>query len=281
MRQPQPRSARDAVRAAAEDLALHGVPSPRVDAEHLVAHALGVTRSELFADGRALTSDEERRLRALVERRRAREPLQYIVGEWGFRGLTLKVDRRALIPRPETEVVVECCLERLRRLAEPRVVDVGTGSGAIALALAHEHPGARVTAVDRSPDALELARENAERARLATRVELVESDLLANVEGPFDLVVSNPPYVNPQELATLEPELEFEPRAALLDTGATDEIARQARAVLRDGGSLVLECADGRTDRIANLLDELAYEDVTVEPDLAGVARVVAGTFRR
>ena len=257
------------------------MPSPRVDAEHLVAHSLGLARGELYADERRLTVAEENRLRELVERRRAREPLQYIVGEWGFRRLTLKVDRRALIPRPETEVVVERCLERLRGLSEPRVLDVGTGSGAIALALADEHPAARVTGVDSSPEALELARENAERAGLQGRIELLEVDLLAGVDGEFDLVVSNPPYVAPDELAALEPELSFEPRAALVEIGASEQIAADARRVLRDGGWLVLECADGAAARLAGLLRSIGYADVGVTRDLAGIERVVEARFVR
>ena len=139
----------EAVRAVAGELEASGVPSPRVDAELLVAHVLGVARSELYTGRRALDEREKTRLSALVERRRGREPLAYVLGQWGFRRLTLAVDRRALVPRPETEIVVERCLVHVCALAEPRVLDVGTGSGAIALAIADEHGGARVTAVDR------------------------------------------------------------------------------------------------------------------------------------
>src|SRR5262249_46066548 len=146
-----------------------------------------------------------------------REPLAYVLGEWGFRRLTLRCDERALVPRPETEVVVERCIELLRGASAPRVLDVGTGTGAIALAIADEVPGATVVATDASPEALSLARENA--ARSGVHVELVLQDLSEGLSpGPFDLVVSNPPYVLASELDALEPEVrDWEPREALLD----------------------------------------------------------------
>src|SRR6185295_18734649 len=172
-------------------------------------------RIELYMQlDRPLTTTEIDRARALVAPRARREPLQYVLGEWGFRRLTLAVDRRALIPRPETEIVVERALALLHGLEAPRVLDVGTGSGAIALAIADEHPGSRVTAIDVSPDALALARENA--ARTGLTIELLEHDLKAGLPGgPYDLVVSNPPYVEPDELPTLMPDVrEYEPHLA-------------------------------------------------------------------
>jgi release factor glutamine methyltransferase len=266
----------DVVRDVARELDEAGVPSPRVDAEHLVAHVLGFSRSELYSSELELAEPQASRLRALVERRRLREPLAYVLGEWGFRRLLLAVDRRALIPRPETEVVVERCLERLRGMSEPRVLDVGTGSGAIALAIADEHPGARVVAVDQAEDALALARANVGRTGANGRVELVHGHLLAGVEGPFDLVVSNPPYVFPDEFESLQPEIRlYEPRDALVGEGIGDEIARAARDVLRPGGWLVLESADGRAEALASALRGLGYEDVATTPDLAARPRVV------
>jgi release factor glutamine methyltransferase len=266
----------DVVRDVARDLDEAGVPSPRVDAEHLVAHVLDLSRSELYSSELELAEPQASRLRALVERRRLREPLAYVLGEWGFRRLLLAVDRRALIPRPETEVVVERCLERLRGMSEPRVLDVGTGSGAIALAIADEHPSARVVAVDWAEDPLALARANVERTGANGRVELVHGHLLAGVEGPFDLVVSNPPYVLPDEFESLQPEIRlYEPRDALVGEGIGDEIACAARDVLRPGGWLVLESADGRSEALASALRGLGYEDVATTPDLAGRPRVV------
>jgi release factor glutamine methyltransferase len=269
---------REAHREAARELEERGVPSPRVDAEHLLAHALRASRTELYADDRHLDDAELAVFRAVVRRRAAREPLAYILGEWGFRHLNLAVDARVLIPRPETEVVVERALERLRGLATPRVLDVGTGSGAIALAIADEHPGAHVTATDSSEEALAVARENLLRARLDGRVELVHGDLFAGRAGPFDLIVSNPPYVPAAELDSLEPEIRnHEPREALVGEGVASAIAEGARHLLRSGGWLVLECGDGQAADLAAGLAALGYEDVVATPDLAGKDRVVEG----
>jgi release factor glutamine methyltransferase len=266
----------DVVRNVARELDEAGVPSPRVDAEHLVAHVLGLSRSELYASDVAFDQEQDSKLRNLVQRRVRREPLAYVLGEWGFRRLVLAVDRRALIPRPETEVVVERCLALLGDVDEPRVLDVGAGSGAIALAIADEHPGAHVVAVDRAEDALALARVNLDRTGVNERVVLVHGHLLAGVEGPFDLVVSNPPYVLPDEFESLQPEIRlYEPKDALVGEGVGEEIARRARDVLRPGGWIVLESADGGSEALVSALQGLGYEDVTATPDLAGRPRVV------
>jgi release factor glutamine methyltransferase len=269
---------REALREAVRELEERGVPSPRVDAEHLLAHSLRASRTDLYVDDRELGDGELSVFQALVRRRASREPLAYILGEWGFRRLSLAVDARVLIPRPETEVLVERCLERLRDLRRPRVLDVGTGSGAIALAIADEHAGARVTATDTSEEALAVARENLLRTRLDERVELVHGDLVEGPAGPFDLVVSNPPYVSPGELDSLQPEIrEHEPREALIGEDVTSAIAQGVRELLRPGGWLVLECGDGQADAVAAELRSLGYEDVLATPDLAGRHRVVEG----
>jgi release factor glutamine methyltransferase len=266
----------DAVHAVARELDEAGVPSPRVDAELLVADVLGISRTELFAADGPLSDDDLARLRSFVERRRAREPLAYVLGEWGFRRLVLGVDGRALVPRPETEVVVERCLALLQGVAEPRVLDVGTGSGAIALAIADEHPGAQIVAVDRSDGALALAGENLVRTGLAGRVELRRADLLDGIEGPFDLVASNPPYVPAEEYDSLQPEIRlYEPYEAIVGSGVWRRVARAARDVLASGGALVLECGDGQAPEVAAGLADLGYAEVLCTPDLAGRARAV------
>jgi release factor glutamine methyltransferase len=264
------------VHEVARELLEAGVPSPRVDSEHLVAHVLGLTRSGLYSSDRVLSEREANRLEELVARRRAREPLAYVLGEWGFRRLMLNVDGRALVPRPETEVVVERCLVHLAGLTEPRILDVGTGSGAIALALADEVPGARVVAVDLSEDALALARENLARADVDGRVELRRGDLLAGVVGPFDLVVSNPPYVPAAEYDSLQPEIRlYEPYGAVVGDRVWEQIAREARRVLVPGGWLVLECGDGQAADVSAGLEALGYQAILATPDLAGRDRVV------
>ncbi len=271
---------RDLLADATGELERAGVPSPRVDAEWLLAHALGVSRSQLYADGDEAPAEKARLFRELVARRATREPLAYVLGEWGFRRLTLRVDPRVLIPRFETEVLVERCLALLADVAEPRVLDIGVGSGAIALAIVDEHPGARVVATDSSVDALAVAADN--MARTGLPVELVQGELFAGVEGPFDLVVSNPPYVAVAEVGSLPPEVAgHEPRSALIDSGETDAIAEQALSSLVPGGSLALEVADGKAQVVADRLRGLGYEEVTIGEDLAGRERVVDGRAPR
>ena len=271
-------TAATALTRATDRLSRAGCESAHVDAEILLAHVLETTRSALRADTRRelddAASDE---LDRLLARRERREPLAYVLGEWGFRRLTLNVDARVLVPRPETEMVVERCLARIAGVTRPRVLDVGTGSGAIALAIADEAPGTRVTAMDASQDALDVARENSSRTGLT--VEVVHGDLFDGLpDGPWDLVVSNPPYVRPHEIDALEPEVrDWEPRAALVGEGATEAVARAAVSVLRSGGALVLETADGDNGRVADLLHRLGYVELETTSDLAGRDRAVEG----
>jgi len=276
-------TARELLSSAAEELARAGCPSPLVDAEWLLAQVLGVTRTDLYGDGnRPFEPEKERRFRELVARRARREPLAYVLGEWGFRGLTLQVDARVLVPRPETEAVVGRCLALLAGLDEPRVLDVGVGSGAIALAIAEELPTAFVVATDNSPGALAVAAENRARAGLAERVELVQGELLAGQDGPFELIVANPPYIEPDELDGLEPEVaEYEPRQALVASGATEAIAGEARSRLTPAGALVLETGDGKAGAVADLFRRLGYEEVSIGQDLTGRDRIVDGRAPR
>jgi release factor glutamine methyltransferase len=271
------------VRAALQDggreLKAAGCESPHLDAELLLGHALGLTRTQLYAQPDRPVSDEEQEsFQLLVTRRARREPAAYVLGEWGFRTLTLRADARALVPRPETEIVVERALARIHDVPEPLVLDVGTGSGAIALAIATEHPGARVVATDISVEALGLAAENRTRTGLDERVELVLGHLLAGVRGPFDLVVSNPPYVPPDQFDLLQPEIRlYEPREAVVGLGEPDAVARRALDALRPGGWLVLECGDGQAPDVCASLRALGYEDVGSFPDLNGRERGAEG----
>ena len=272
----------DVLRRSSDHLGVRGAERPRLEAEWLLAHALGMQRVELYMHhDRPLTDGELDTARSLVARRAAGEPLQYVLGEWGFRRLTLLVDGRALIPRPETETVVERCLALIAGRDAPRVLDVGTGSGAIALAIADEHAGARVTAVDVSDDALALARENVERTALS--VELERADLFDGLPGEgWDLVVSNPPYVRREELPSLPPDVtEWEPGVALVGHGHTEAVVREAIRVLRPGGALVLEVHEGAAAAASSLLDSHGFVDVRTTPDLAGRDRVVEGRSPR
>jgi release factor glutamine methyltransferase len=274
----------DALSRATARLVAAGVDSARLESELLLARACDdCARALLYAElDREMSDEQLHAFEANLARREKREPLAYILGEWGFRRLTLKTDRRALIPRPETEIVVERALEHVRDLDEPEVLDVGTGTGAIALAIADELPTARVTAMDVSQDALALARENLRWTGINGRVRLVEHDLTSGLgEHEFDLVVSNPPYVEPEELPTLQPEVrDWEPHVALVAAGATEKLAHAARDALRPGGWLVLETAAGSGDRLERLLSDLGFEDVRITPDLAGRDRVAEGRWR-
>ncbi|HSS57304.1 MAG TPA: peptide chain release factor N(5)-glutamine methyltransferase [Solirubrobacteraceae bacterium] len=284
-REPALTTVRELLGRSREYLERNGVPSPKLDAEYLLAHVLGVPRLELYLDhDRALTPGEVERLRELVRRRGKREPLAYVLGSWSFYGLELHCDARALVPRPETEVLVDRCLALLADNEAPSVVDVGTGTGAIALALASRLPAASVTATDLAPGALALARENATANGLAERVELLQGDLLAPVGGRrFDLVASNPPYVAVGEQVDPEVAL-YEPALAVYaerDGRAVHErLAAAAADVLCPGGNLVVEVAEGQAAWLAGHLGALGYTEIAVTADLRGIERVVEARRR-
>jgi release factor glutamine methyltransferase len=270
----------EALADASRTLQEHGVEAPEVDATLILAHVLDRSRTAVQLErDKDLDPSQKTRLSELVARRARREPLAYVLGEWGFRRLTLRTDARALVPRPETEVLVERCLALLEPLPEPRVLDVGTGSGAIALAIADEHPGAHVLAIDASRDALSLARENLDQTGLAHRVLIAERALEDGLpNGPFDLVVANPPYVPAHEIGQLAPEVrDWEPRNAILDTGQSELVERAALAVLKRGGALVVETHWSGAPRAAGRLQALGYTEIRITRDLAGIERVVEG----
>ena len=257
-------TAREGLAEAKRRLAAAGVDTPAVDAEWLVSHLLGTSRSGLAAR----LDEEVDGLEPLLARREAREPLAYVLGEWGFRRLTLKTDARALVPRPETETLVERALALAAGIVRPRILDVGVGSGAIALALKDEQPDAQVTGVDVSPEALALARENAERLGLA--VELRHGDGAGVAAEGWDIVVANPPYV--ESLEELQAELRWEPEIALLGQGEHERLARGAKARF-----VVFEAGDDQAEEVAAMLEGLGYVDVAMTADLTGRARVVEG----
>ncbi|MCX7012192.1 MAG: peptide chain release factor N(5)-glutamine methyltransferase [Candidatus Sumerlaeota bacterium] len=260
-----------------------GSLSPRLDAEALLAETLGCDRLHLYLDmDRPLNPAEVDQYRECVKRRAAGEPVAYIIGYREFRGLPFAVDRRVLIPRPETEGVVDLAMEMLKGVAAPRILDVGTGSGAIAVSLAREIEGARVWATDRSAGALELARRNADQLGVGGRMAFVEGDLFAGLAGPFDLVVCNPPYVADGDRATLQRDVvDYEPHEALFagpdGLGFIRRLVAEAPARLVAGGKLVFEIGQGQAKAVEQLLREsprLSF--LTLVPDLRGIPRVAA-----
>lgn len=262
------------------------LPTPRLDAELLIAHALGLDRMGVYMQTeRPLDPTELGSLRDLVKRRQAGEPVAYLTGRKEFWGLALAVDGRVLVPRPDTETLVDEAVARLHArpadAAPPRIADVGTGSGALALALGKQRPDAVMFAADASPDALAVARANADRLGIA--VTFVEGDLGAPLAPhvPFDLVVANLPYIPTGDLPALPPEVRSEPRLAL--DGGDDgldlvrRLCAAAPALLAPGGALALEIGAGQAAATAALMTDAGFADVRTKRDLGGIERVVSG----
>jgi release factor glutamine methyltransferase len=259
------------------------IESPRLNAEHLLAHVLQRKRIELYLEfERVLAEEELAPLRDLVRRRGQGEPLQHLLGTVEFCGRVFLCDKRALVPRPETEQLVELLKSRIPHPAS-RILDVGTGSGVIALSLAAKFPEAKITATDISDDALASARENAGRLGLEEKVEFVKSDLLDAVDGTFDLIVANLPYIATGDRGTLSREVLHDPEVALFAGEEGDEIVRKlidsARAHLSAGGLLALEVGLGQADALAAVMTKKNYHDIKTERDYGGVIRFLFGRY--
>ena len=259
-----------------------GIETARLDAECLLAHALGTDRLRLYLDFEKPVTEAERAcFRELVRRRGGeRIPVAQLLGRREFWSMPLRVSRDVLVPRPETETLVEAALDLLPAAAEARVLELGTGSGAVALALARERPRARITATDISPAALELARGNADQLHLADGIRWLEGSLFEPVEGErFDLVVSNPPYVAESQRSGLPPELRHEPEAALFGgpdgTDVLRALVHAAPGFLAPGGSLAVELSPEQAPRVAGWCQDVGLLEVRRRRDLAGRVRVL------
>jgi len=274
---------------ATTELAAAGVEDARLDAEILLAHACQCSRAELLCGAHDIDEEARERFEAMIGRRRRREPVAYILGYKEFYSLEIRVAPSVLIPRPETESVVSAALELIGNRPGLRLCDIGTGSGAIALAIAANLPTAKITATDISSEALLIARDNAARLRVLSRVDFRLADCwepLDNVEpiGTFDLIVSNPPYVQDNEIELLAPEIRcYEPRLAL--SGGFDglkfyrRIATQLRQYIHKGGFVVLEIGAAQATAVSEIMIAAGAVGVNLKSDLAGLPRVVVAAF--
>jgi release factor glutamine methyltransferase len=261
------------------------IDSPRLNAEHLLGHVLGRKRMELYLDfERRLRESELAPLRELVKRRGSGEPLQHLLGTVEFCGRSFRCDKRALVPRPETEQLVELLISHFKsEIAYSRMVDVGTGSGVIALTLVAEFPKAEIVGADISEDALILARENAERLGLVDRVRFLRSNLLADVQPGFDLIVANLPYISTEDRQNLSREVLHDPEVALFAGARGDELVRQlitqAPSWLRPGGMLAMEIGIGQSETLLAALAAKNYRDIWTEKDYSGVIRFLFARY--
>jgi len=261
------------------------IDSPRLNAEHLLGHVLGRRRMELYLDfERRLGESELVPLRELVKRRGAGEPLQHLLGTVEFCGRSFHCDKRALVPRPETEQLVELLISHFKpETAYSRMVDVGTGSGVIALTLAAEFPKAEIVGADISEDALMVARENAERFGLVDRIRFLRSNLLESVEPDFDVIAANLPYVSTEDRQNLSREVLHDPEVALFAGARGDELVRQliaqAPSWLRPGGMLAMEIGIGQSETLVPVLTEKNYRDIWTEKDYSGVIRFLFARY--
>ena len=277
-----PLTAADEIGRAASRLAAAGVPEPRRDAELLLRHVTGWDAGALIVRSRdVLTVADLERFERLVDARATRQPIQHIIGVAHFWRHVFRVTPDVLIPRPETEHLVEAALDRLKPIQRPVVVDVGTGSGCIALSIASDRPDAIVHAIDLSAAALAVARENASRLALSDRVRFHEGDLLEPLRGSMpDLVVSNPPYVSADEVEALSAEVrDHDPRMALVPPGdrysVYRRLAHEAHGVLKPNGALMVEVGRGMDAQVTRILQDAGFQGLRVIPDLQSIPRVV------
>ncbi len=275
------------LREAKSQLDMKGIPTPALDAQVLLAHCTGRDRSFFHAHPESELSDAEaRRFRLLLARRMNREPVAYIIGMKEFWSLPLEVNTDVLIPRPDTEIVVEAALNLFERREKARILEIGTGSGAISIAIATEREGVTITATDYFQETLAVAFRNALNNGAEQRITFLQGDLFTPVTGRYDIIVSNPPYIAEGDFNLLEPEVrEHEPRAALIAGPDGTEFHRRlvegAPDFLADGGWLVMELGVGQKKALEKMMHENGYCDIVFYRDYAGIARVVRARMRR
>ncbi|MFO7447776.1 MAG: peptide chain release factor N(5)-glutamine methyltransferase [Ignavibacteriaceae bacterium] len=278
----------EAINLSTEYLDKKGIESPKLNAELLLAHILKFKRIDLYLSfDRPLKQNEIDDYRNLLKRRAGFEPLQYILGKVEFYGLSFKVNSSALIPRPETEILVEHVINFVNENAVSplRILDIGTGSGIIAVSLAKNLPDASITGIDISNDALELAKENAVLNSVDNQIEFVQADILNyGITDKYDIVVSNPPYVSLKDYAELKPELKVhEPRIALTDNSDGLNFYRQisssSKNILKEGGRTFYELGQGQFEDVSKILEQNNFINIKTKKDYLGIERVITGEF--
>jgi release factor glutamine methyltransferase len=285
----QPKTLLEVLQSTTAYFTKHNIESPRLNAEHLIAHVLTLSRLELYLEFETKLNEQElSRLRDLVRRRAQGEPLQHLLGTVEFCGQTFLCDKRAMVPRPETEELVELVIgespSRTSTNRKPeRIVDVGTGSGIIALSLARQFPETKVLAIDISDDALALARENAARLGLDERVQFRKGDVLENLDERFDLIVANLPYIPMQDRHLLSREVLHDPEVALFVAERGDELIRklieQAPLHFNGAGLLALEIGINQAEGLCDLLRQKNYHDIESKKDYSGVTRFLLAGY--
>jgi len=276
----------ESINLSAQYLKQKGIESPRTNAELLLANILGCKRLDLYISfERPLSEDEVQKYREHIKRRSSFEPLQYIIGKVEFYGLELKVSPSVLIPRPETELLVENIFKQFPKEQKLIILDVGSGSGNIAIALGVNLPRSKVISTEISHEALQVAKENSERHNVSGRIKFVKQDIIKNDLNNFpifDVVVSNPPYVSTENYATLQREIkEFEPRMAVTDNtdGYTffKAIAEKVRNKLKEGGKLFYEIAEGQSEKVAEIMTKNYFNNIRIIKDYQNIDRIIFG----
>ncbi|MGQ0793617.1 MAG: peptide chain release factor N(5)-glutamine methyltransferase [Deltaproteobacteria bacterium] len=272
-----------------EKIAEAGIENPSLEAAIMLSRALGVSTAGIYALPHGRVRPEEGRVfEGFIERRQAREPIAYILGEREFYSRAFCVNRRVLIPRPETEILVEAALAEAKSIPSPRIADVGTGSGAVGVTIACERADAMVFATDISPEALEVARENAKRHSVAERISFVQADFLSPfADSCLDIVVSNPPYVRAEDYSHLPPDVrDFEPALALIG-GGVDGLAAIRRVIedsartLASGGACIVEVGEGQSAGVREIFQSVGFTEIETKRDLSGIERVIRGKWRK
>jgi release factor glutamine methyltransferase len=274
----------DLINSASEHLKNRGFENSRLEVERMLGNVLGFSRLELYMEfERPLTDAERDSFRSLYRRRLSREPLQHILGTAEFREIKVKSDRRAMIPRFETEFLVETAINLLKNIPTPYITDIGTGTGVIALSIAYEIPDSKIVAIDISKEALMLAEENARKLGLLQRIEFVESNLFCGIKdyGLFDAVISNPPYIKTNEIENLQPEVRIHDPRTALDGGddglkIVGKIISEAGDFLKTGGMLLIEIGDEQSEKVKEIIDNTqVYSEIEILKDLADKNRII------